>query len=70
MDPFVEVVCNGQTFKTKVDKGGGTSPTWHDSFDVEIVHQSADKLKISCTSDDFFFKRLVGEAVIPASQFT
>jgi len=63
MDPFVRIVYNGTTFKTKTDSGSGKHPIWNETFIIKVDSMD-DNILFSCYDEDFLTNDLVGEATI------
>ena len=60
MDPFIELVHNGKSYKTEVCEDGGKKPKWNETITIPNVNLE-DKIKIRCLDEDFVSNDLVGE---------
>jgi Ca2+-dependent lipid-binding protein len=66
MDPYLNILHDGHTYKTKVIKKGGKTPVWNETFDIPIDGLN-DKIKIKCYDEDLIMDDFVGEGEYSAS---
>lgn len=64
MDPFVVIIYNGYSYKTKVMKNAGKAPIWNEYFELS-VYSMGEQLKVTIYDDDGRTKDLVGSDDIP-----
>ena len=68
MDPFIEILYNGKTYRTKVDNEGGKEPVWNDVFEIPI-YLSEKQCTIKCIDEDLFSNDNVGEVQLNIDTF-
>jgi Ca2+-dependent lipid-binding protein len=60
MDPFLEIMYSGKSFKTHVIPQGGQEPVWNDSFKISISPLE-EQIFFKCFDEDLLDNDIVGE---------
>jgi Ca2+-dependent lipid-binding protein len=66
MDPFCKLQYREQSFKTKVLQGAGKTPTWDETFEIDVKY-IGDDLKLEVMDEDVTSSDTVGIATIKLS---
>ena len=66
MSPFCRVKVREQTFVTKVCSGGGKSPHWNETYEIDVKYLG-DDLMLEIDDKDMMSTDMIGTAVIKLS---
>ena len=67
MDPFIQIEYRDQKFRTKVNDGGGLTPTWNETFMIPIFSVE-DLLIIVCKDKDLLIDDFIGKTEIEVQE--
>lgn len=67
MDPYIEIIYNGETYKTKPAAEAGTNPKWNAHMLIPIQAFDEAHIKFKCFDEDLISNDFIGEASFKAT---
>ena len=68
MDPYVKISTRQQNFKTAVKSGAGKTPTWNETFNIDVKY-IGDDLIMEVFDEDVGSDDKIGESTVKLSAF-
>jgi len=67
--PYLVIEIGEERMVTKVDRGGGTEPSWNQQFDIQIPKGGPQSVHIEAWSKELFSDTIIGKVDIPLDKF-